>query len=94
MYYFRECNEGYFKDAGSCQAKCPEGYYGDAQSKSSLNLVESNLVHSEKTCLLCAAECETCSGPGKNECLSCNQKDNSQLKGHTCITGRPEPEVN
>ena len=51
-------------------------------------IFENEQLSSEKKCLRCASECETCSGPAKNQCLSCRQKENTQLVDNTCITGK------
>ena len=51
----------------------------------SINLT-SRLCSAHK-CLKCDDACETCSGGGKNECLTCRQQDNAQLENGSCVTG-------
>ena len=55
----------------------------------SLGLFENFDLTSDNICRKCAVQCNTCTGPSPNQCLSC--KDQDKLKetpnGHKCESG-------
>jgi hypothetical protein len=53
---------------------CSAGYVEDGDATCS---VGPNLT--------CSITCETCSGPAKNQCLSCKSQSNRVLSGTTCV---------
>ena len=69
-----QCLAGFFlnKENGKCSKTCNQSYY-------------SNI--SDYTCERCDLQCLSCSGPGPNECLSC--QNSLFLLNSSCLTNCP-----
>ena len=56
---------------GKCLSSCPQGY-------------QTLVQPSNHTCILCDESCFTCSGPAKDNCLTCNS--GSFIQNSTCLS--------
>jgi proprotein convertase subtilisin/kexin type 5 len=62
------CQFGYYLEDGSCVSRCKNGTYPSTMTGA---------------CTLCNANCETCFGPGAENCTSC--PEGLQLEFGTCV---------
>ncbi|XP_062845264.1 proprotein convertase subtilisin/kexin type 5 [Trichomycterus rosablanca] len=63
------CEADLFLSNGKCVQECPDGFYGDEDTQE---------------CESCHADCRSCTGPGDDECVSC--QEGLVLVDSECIT--------
>ena len=63
-----KCSKGFYLEGETCDSKCIDGKYAN---------------NANGSCTFCDSVCETCYGPGTNDCIKCNSQ-----KGYTFVANK------